>query len=115
MVKELVPDGSDRGRCALQQRVSVTSIADRRREHFLDPQRAVVAQQEQEGVEATLRACVPLGLLLEFIGSAEDATLPSSTSGSAPIAKVGGWPGRNFAGTCDRGRIDESLSLFGHG
>src|ERR1700722_19168083 len=36
-------------------------------------------------------------------------------SGSAPIAKVGGWPGRNFAGTCDRGRIDESLSLSGHG
>jgi hypothetical protein len=56
MRKELVLDGGDRGRRPLQQRVPVTRVADRSRQHLLQAHRAIVPQEEHEGVEATRNA-----------------------------------------------------------
>jgi hypothetical protein len=39
---------------------------------------------------------------------------PPSTSGSVPITNFFDWPRRNFVGSRDRGRIDESLGVLAH-
>ena len=51
MVAEHVLDHVDRGADALDQRIAVLRISDRRRQHVGKPHRAVVAQQQHPGVE----------------------------------------------------------------
>ena len=53
MGEKMVANGRDRGGCALQQRMSMPRVADRRTQRFREGHSAVIAQQQHEGIEAS--------------------------------------------------------------